>query len=42
MMGRRAAEDALDAMVTDWLEARAAERDADEDRAALVAMMKAA
>jgi hypothetical protein len=42
VMGQRAAEDALDAMVTDWLEARAAERDADEDRAALVAMMKAA
>ncbi len=35
VMGWRAAEDALDAMVTDWLEARAAERDADEDRAAL-------
>ncbi|MFZ1410579.1 MAG: hypothetical protein WAS07_03910 [Micropruina sp.] len=34
---RLAAEQAMDA-----LEARAAERDADEDRAALVAMMKAA
>lgn len=36
VMGRRAAEDALDAMVTDWLEARAAEeRDAEEAMAAL-------